>query len=1261
MNDGFVVEDDGSDGGADQNLGSDVEFTRRKKKLTRLRRTHDEGGMLDDDDLALLQETHAQNEGVEYSYDQQAALRALNARDLESQLFSGLPGDEEDDQGGRTLAPHHKPFREEDYQSEEEEDFIEHDIAMYADDKLRKAVSFDTGDYTQVGGPTPDQLIEAIEIFGEGIVEHLKGQKPSISTTLHDERGRFPPATASAVPRVEPGKLQESFASPEDKIIQTKDWPERLQSRFSSLSRRDNDDAVVESASNKWKKESMWIYSEMKDIFKMKAKPSVSPTAANDVGCGSGGVEETGWGNATAAATTTSDISNSSRDSKIIRIIESILVFIRVEGMEVPFIFNHRPDSFKPELDLVDLWRIYDLDEKWESLTLRRHNISHVANTLWNKAAEMDEKAAALLSSTIGNADDDPSKEYGSEKDLLPILKDTSTLFPKELYEKLAVENDDETFLRDLQAYLSLVTLRNKFAASSEKKSRLHRAARQDQELYRRYRHIPELRRFALSFSIPAHQLGRFLGNPNGTTPPPVPLRSPEMSIMGLGHKCGFKTDDAALQAALIMLAQEIAGEPRILGHCRKIFQDRATLSSAPTNLGRQEIDYFHPLYGIHYIQQKPVLELLNVNDDDRSKAALDGATKRPVSDSSILFLHLERGQKDGLITVKINPPLSPGGGPLSTTSVNGNDANLNGEQELDLSPFMCELAPLYGAGKGLASKSEWEVVRSRVLEVALRHMMPQLIAELVRELRNKANTCVAEKVGEALAERLDVAPWAPANRSNEERLTNDPEKRRTLDEIRVVGIYMSPDPRQPSYAAVIDQSGVSLDYLVLPARREEAPVKLKEFLMDNRPHVVAVGASPSPQTCHVKRMLYTHRSAQLEGDLDIVLGVIPEALEDYKNRRDEESVTWYPDWATCGVEYVHEDVALVFSASARSAQEMPDFHPNHRAAVCLARYLQNPLVELAGMWMTMDSQGELGSEMLSLQFHPLQKEIPRRRLLRALEQKMIDFVNMVGVDVNTACKLEHAGGLIQFVAGLGPRKALRLKSAIQALPEGLIHSRQQFLEDHVLGPHVYTNASATLRVRRDALESDERLNPFDDTRIHPECYTKHMWARQICANALDVDGDDYIANFHAVVDDSHEVLVATLQHNEHWDPVSGNELQDKLEELDLEEFASDMERQGLGMRQLQLEAIKNEVRFPYRELRRPFQGPTSDQLFEWIIGETDVTLRPGVVLPIRITGHVRSGMKVGMFFYFTRLSSSWSVVANGPHSLTHSYYSFLG
>jgi transcription elongation factor SPT6 len=43
----------------------------------------------------------------------------------------------------------------------------------------------------------------------------------------------------------------------------------------------------------------------------------------------------------------------------------------------------------------------------------------------------------------------------------------------------------------------------------------------------------------------------------------------------------------------------------------------------------------------------------------------------------------------------------------------------------------------------------------------------------------------------------------------------------------------------------------------------------------------------------------------------------------------------------------------------------------------------------------------------------------------------MIDAVNDAGVDLNMACEQEHMRGLLQFVAGLGPRKAAALRTRI--------------------------------------------------------------------------------------------------------------------------------------------------------------------------------------------------------------------------------------
>lgn len=44
-----------------------------------------------------------------------------------------------------------------------------------------------------------------------------------------------------------------------------------------------------------------------------------------------------------------------------------------------------------------------------------------------------------------------------------------------------------------------------------------------------------------------------------------------------------------------------------------------------------------------------------------------------------------------------------------------------------------------------------------------------------------------------------------------------------------------------------------------------------------------------------------------------------------------------------------------------------------------------------------------------------------------------------------------------------------------------------------------------TLLLPRLAEELEGQVDPFDDTRVHPECYNTQDWAQRICANALDV------------------------------------------------------------------------------------------------------------------------------------------------------------
>ncbi|CAN0380457.1 unnamed protein product, partial [Hapterophycus canaliculatus] len=72
----------------------------------------------------------------------------------------------------------------------------------------------------------------------------------------------------------------------------------------------------------------------------------------------------------------------------------------------------------------------------------------------------------------------------------------------------------------------------------------------------------------------------------------------------------------------------------------------------------------------------------------------------------------------------------------------------------------------------------------------------------------------------------------------------------------------------------------------------------------------------------------------------------IDDFRDEYDDDEEEEEDT---SWKQCTIAPVKDDVASIFARSSRGEKEFADFSVNQRAAVALARYLQDPLVEFAG------------------------------------------------------------------------------------------------------------------------------------------------------------------------------------------------------------------------------------------------------------------------------------------------------------------------
>ena len=69
----------------------------------------------------------------------------------------------------------------------------------------------------------------------------------------------------------------------------------------------------------------------------------------------------------------------------------------------------------------------------------------------------------------------------------------------------------------------------------------------------------------------------------------------------------------------------------------------------------------------------------------------------------------------------------------------------------------------------------------------------------------------------------------------------------------------------------------------------------------------------------------------------------------------------------------------------------------------------------------------------------------------------------------------------------------------------------------------------------------------------------------------------------------------------------------DRLQDLDLDAFADELERQGLGDRRITLHNIRDELNHPYRDLRVAFKAPSLEERFNMLTKETPDTFNIGM------------------------------------------------
>jgi transcription elongation factor SPT6 len=699
------------------------------------------------------------------------------------------------------------------------------------------------------------------------------------------------------------------------------------------------------------------------------------------------------------------------------------------------------------------------------------------------------------------------------------------------------------------------------------------------------------------------------------------------------------------LRGCRYVAAMELAHEPRVRRHLRNIYRRHAVLTTRPTKKGTEMIDAFNDYYGLHLIKNKGIKEHFPMDEKESAEKRamlgpdecreLDREMKKREHDSCLQYLRILKAEHTGHISAHVHLPLLE-----VLDDWYSQDEQYRNREKQDLSALMQELERVYFPLDG--DTEEWNSERKKVLtQSLLQFLLPKFEAEIRRELKEAAVKVCVEAAGENLYNMAMEGPYRPQALMHTENRFLYP-----TGDLPMVGLCCSSDPKEATYLACVTERGALKDHLAIPGGTHIDSGKYREkvisFLLQSRPAAVLVGTSGGfgSRILHRKMNDLITEAVQRWKDKDIQGH--DEDDEDFETRRvsfdkiiparydEDEDEEW-----KCSADLIDDNVAQLFGRSVRGKKEFPDHRTNLKIAISIARYAKDPLGELTYAWSVASDVGNFGSELLYINIHPMQQQLPRTLLLRQYERALCEVVAAVGVDVNAACSLDHLQGLLSFAPGLGPRKAASLKQSVQQLGE-VIGSRRFLLEKRLIGPVVYNNAVAFLRIRNVDVDDGQIMNPLDDTRLHPDVYNRNNWAVKIATDALERAEDETrnkeragIKALRDVMDNSaQEVERLFLATKEEWESLYGptfkvfewnprvsvpaNKWRDKVEELDLDAFADMIEQSGQGKWNSHLQMIKWEFRLPYADPRTPMEPLTGDKLFKLITGESDQSLRPG-------------------------------------------------
>jgi len=944
--------------------------------------------------------------------------------------------------------------------ADEFDDFIEEDYPEDDEERIQRQEDLevarpkDRGLGVDTAGLDKDALDDMAAIFGDG-----EEYDWALQMEEEEEDRQREEQTIELKDVFEPSQLTEKLLTDEDNEIRVNDEPERFQ-----LDRKPFKN--LNFSSDHFREETRWITNLMWPKKQLPADLHTPFTKA----------------------------------------IGKVLEFFIVEGLEVPYVFQHRrdylihakkirtqssrddPDAPEYTVDAEklltqdDLWRILELDIKFRSLVEKRDSLENSFRKLMEEAGVED-----------------------------PILED--------MVRHAATMEE----LQDLQDYLNFeysVQLKD-IAATSNGGSREIKRPGAKTAIFERIRKSKAYN-FVRAFGISPDRLaqnalreGKKVSSDDDSK---LPLDLADSLVDG-----DFSTGDQVINAARLMYAEQLFVSPRMRKHFRINYYQMGWISCHRTEKGLRRIDEAHPYYEIKYLVNQTIRDL----------------AVRPE-----IFLKMMKAEEEGLVEVTLT---------------------LENERE-----FRRQLYSEFASDNFSDLADAWNAERQKVLDAAFARLEKVITKGVKDSLRTACQEELLKTCREEYFKRLDQAPLKPKGMILG-----------TMPRVLTLSNGMGDPNRDPVCWTWVEEDGRVLEHgkFLNLGRDDNQREAFAELVRRRRPDVVGISG-------------FCADTNRLIKDVE---GLISEKNLMGPEYDDPDTNEYRSDLLEVIV--VNDEVARLYQDSPRAVAEHPTLNPLTRYCIALARYMQNPMKEYAA----------LGKDVTSLLIHPYQRFLPQEKLYKHLETAMVDMVNLVGVDINDAVGDAYTACLLPYVAGLGPRKATLLIKGINA-NGGVVTSRDELVGDPerhklpVLGPRVWNNCASFLFIEYDTTNPDS--DPLDNTRVHPEDYDL---ARKVAADALGLDEEDVKAE----TDENGPGAIVRKLFKE--------DEQEKVNELILEEYAEQLEREYQQRKRATLETIRAELQVPYEELRKNFASLPADQIFTMFTGETRESLCEGMIVPVNV------------------------------------------